>query len=49
MKSIVKLENFYCPWELEHTIASFVDYYNHHPCHESLGNVTPADMYFGRA
>lgn len=49
MKSIVKLENFDFPWELEHTIASFVDYYNHHRYHESLGNVTPADMYFGRA
>jgi RNA-directed DNA polymerase len=49
MKSIVKLENFYFPWELEHTIASFVDYYNQHRYHESLGNVTPADMYFGRA
>ncbi|MEZ4667885.1 MAG: DDE-type integrase/transposase/recombinase [Anaerolineae bacterium] len=49
MKSIVNLENFYFPWELQHTIASFVDYYNHHRHYESLGNVTPADMYLGRA
>ena len=49
MKSVVKLENFYFPWELEHTLASFVDYYNHHRYHESLGNMTPADVYLGRA
>jgi RNA-directed DNA polymerase len=49
MKSVVKLENFYFPWELEQAVASFVDYYNHRRYHESLGNITPADVYFGRA
>ena len=45
---MVKLENYYMPWELERAISRFVDYYNHRRYYESLGNVTPADMYAGR-
>lgn len=29
-------------------IKKFVHYYNHARYHESLNNVTPADMYYGR-
>jgi len=49
MKNVVKLENYYLPWHLEQAVGNFVTYYNQQLYHESLGNVTPADMYFGRA
>jgi transposase InsO family protein len=49
MKNIVNLQNYYLPTQLEIEIASFVHYYNHERYHESLNNLTPADVYFGRA
>ena len=49
MKNVVKLQTFYFPWELQQAIADFVAYYNHHRYHEALDNLTPADVYFGRA
>ena len=48
MKNVVKLENYYYPWQLEKAIAVWVQHYNHERYHESLDNVTPADMYQGR-
>jgi len=48
MKNRVLLENYYLPGDLEHQIGIFVDYYNNQRYHESLNNVTPADVYFGR-
>lgn len=48
LKNRVLLENYYLPGELEAEIANFVDHYNHRRYHESLNNLTPADVYFGR-
>ncbi len=49
MKNIVNLQNYFLPGNLESEIASFVAYYNNQRYHESLDNLTPADVYFGRA
>jgi hypothetical protein len=49
MKNLVQLQNYAYPRDLEREIARFVDYYNHQRYHESLDNVTPADVHFGRA
>jgi transposase InsO family protein len=48
MKNIIRLANYYFPSELEDQIRLFVNYYNHKRYHEALGNVTPADVYYGR-
>lgn len=49
MKNIVKLENYFFPDDLREKLTEFVDYYNNQRYHEALGNVTPADVYFGKA
>ena len=48
LKSRILLENYYLPGALERAVAAFVEHYNHHRYHESLDNLTPADVYFGR-
>jgi len=48
MKNQILLENYYLPGQLEQRLAEFVDYYNLRRYHESLDNLTPADVYFGR-
>ena len=48
LKNRILLENYFLPGDLENRIDIFVDHYNHQRYHESLGNLTPADVYFGR-
>jgi len=49
LKNRILLDNYYLPGELERQVATFVSHYNHARYHESLDNVTPADVYLGRA
>lgn len=48
LKNRILLENYYLPGDLEAHIGRFVEHYNHRRYHESLKNLTPADVYFGR-
>ena len=48
LKNRILLEHAYLPGELETQVANFVEHYNHARAHESLSNLTPADVYFGR-
>jgi putative transposase len=41
-------KNYYLPSDLEAQIKTFVDEYNHRRYHESINNLAPADVYFGR-
>jgi transposase InsO family protein len=48
LKNRILLENYYLPGALEQAIGDFVAHYNHLRYHESIANLTPADVYFGR-
>ena len=48
LKNRILLENYFLPGDLETQIAAFVGHYNHQRYHESLTNLTPADVYTGR-
>ena len=49
LKNRILLEHYYLPGDLERQVAAFVAHYNHARYHESLDNLTPADVFFGRA
>ena len=48
LKNRILLENHHLPGDLQARIEAFVEHYNHRRRHESLNNLTPADVYFGR-
>jgi hypothetical protein len=48
LKNRILLDHAYLPGELEARVAAFVEHYNHVRAHESLSNLTPAEVYFGR-
>jgi len=47
MKNVIKLENYYSPDELRYRLSEFIEYYNNFRYHESIQNLTPADMFYG--
>ena len=48
MKNQILLNNYDLPGELQEHLQRFISYYNHERYHESLDNLTPADVYYGR-
>jgi len=48
LKNRILLENYFLPGDLEAQIDAFVAHYNHRRYHESLNNLTPADVYTGQ-
>jgi hypothetical protein len=48
LKNRILLKNDYLPGDLEQKIGDFVAYYSHLRDHESIRNLTPAVVYFGR-
>lgn len=48
LKNRILLEHYYLPGALEAQVRAFVEHYNHARAHESLSNLTPADVYLGR-
>jgi hypothetical protein len=48
LKREVNQLTYKLPSQLEKAIADFVDYYNCRRYHKALGDVTPADVLYGR-
>ena len=48
MKNQILLNHYYLPSELQEHLQRFISYYNHERYPESLDNLTPADVFYGR-
>lgn len=48
VKGQVRLVPYTAPSSLREAVAGFVHFHNYCRYHEALGNVTPADVYYGR-
>jgi RNA-directed DNA polymerase len=49
LKNRILLDNDYLPGDLERQINAFIERYNNVRYHDSINNLAPADVYFGRA
>ncbi len=48
LKARLNLLVYTSPESLRAAMAEFIDFYKHRRYHEGIGNVTPADVYYGR-
>jgi transposase-like protein len=48
LKNRIRPDNHFFPTDLEAQIEAIVDHYKHQRYHESINNLTPADVHFGR-
>ena len=48
LKARLNLLVFTSPEALRAAMAEFIEFYNHRRYHEGIGNVAPADVYYGR-
>jgi len=48
MKNVVKSQNYYSPSQLLKAIDDFVEYYNNQRYHDSLDNMIPVSIYYGK-
>jgi hypothetical protein len=48
LKARLNLLVYTSPEELRRALAEFIEFYNYRRYHEGIGNVTPADVYYGR-